>query len=389
MAESATVAQDAISPGLLGPAELDEEDLAALVREHLGRPGLQLQDWWAEPVDYPAGTPSTGLLVRVKGVAADRDGAVRWSVFVKLLQSLRHWQFLHLIPAQILEEQLEYFPWRVEADRYRSDLASLLPQGMRLPRVYRVDDLGDERIVLWLEDVQTIDAPWDIPRFERAAYLLGRLAARRAEDRLAPDERTSPVQALYYYNSARTALTLPMLQDDATWSHPLVAGAVDARLRIDTLTLATRFTAILHALGRLPQTLAHGDASPQNLLVPADDPDSFVVIDWGFSSTLLPVGFDLAQLLVGLSHAGRFDPDKLPTLHEAIITPYATGLRKEGMVVAEEQVRYGYVGSLVMQSALSALPLERLSDQPTPELERLFAIRARLARFIVDLGLAL
>jgi hypothetical protein len=45
-------------------------------------------------------------------------------------------------------------------------------------------------------------------------------------------------------------------------------------------------------------------ASPQNLLLPADDPDSVLVTDWGFGS-LLPAGFDLGQLLVGLMHAGQ------------------------------------------------------------------------------------
>ena len=56
---------------------------------------------------------------------------------------------------------------------------------------------------------------------------------------------------------------------------------------------------------------SHGDASPQNLLVPASEPDTFVVIDWSFHGPLA-VGFDLGQLLIGLAHAGRLTADVLP-----------------------------------------------------------------------------
>lgn len=57
---------------------------------------------------------------------------------------------------------------------------------------------------------------------------------------------------------------------------------------------------------RLPQTYAHGDASPQNLLLAANEPGTVIVIDWGFGS-LVPIGFDLGQLVVGLAHAGKSD----------------------------------------------------------------------------------
>ena len=69
--------------------------------------------------------------------------------------------------------------------------------------------------------------------------------------------------------------------------------------------------AVLDALDALPQCYQHGDASPQNLLVPEGNPDEFVVIDWGFDCPQA-VGFDLGQLLVGLAHAGELAPEALP-----------------------------------------------------------------------------
>ena len=60
---------------------------------------------------------------------------------------------------------------------------------------------------------------------------------------------------------------------------------------------------MLDRLDGYVQCIPHGDASPQNLLVPADDPETFVVIDVSFR-TPHALGFDLGQLLVGLTHAG-------------------------------------------------------------------------------------
>jgi len=74
---------------------------------------------------------------------------------------------------------------------------------------------------------------------------------------------------------------LPLLERDELWAHPLVAGAVDGRLRADLRVLGTRVPKLLDRMDGLP----HGDASPQNLLVPADDPDTFVAIDVSFQSS--------------------------------------------------------------------------------------------------------
>ncbi|WP_425566860.1 phosphotransferase [Sphaerisporangium flaviroseum] len=48
----------------------------------------------------------------------------------------------------------------------------------------------------------------------------------------------------------------------------------------------------------MTQTLVHGDACPQNLLIRADGSAEFVAIDWSRPGAY-PIGFDLAQLLAG------------------------------------------------------------------------------------------
>jgi Phosphotransferase enzyme family len=379
---------------LLGTARPDEATLAELVRAATGDPGATPLTAYAEHVPYQMGTPSTAALLRVRGTARRTDGStIDWSAFVKRLQSVRHWEHLELIPEQFREDFIANVPWRMEMAVLESDVAALLPEGMRLPVAYRVDEEEDERATVWMENVAESTEPWELPRFERAAYLLGRLAAKRQPHLVEPflprPGVTTPGVGLRYYVSGRVMMNaLPALADDATWEHPLLHAAVcrngEHQLRADLLRLGRRVPEVVDALDRLPQTYQHGDASPQNLLVPAGEPDTFVVIDWGFDCPQA-VGFDLGQLLIGLGHAGILEADQLRAVHEVIVDAFTEGLNTDGHVAEVEQVRYGYLGSMMLRSAFTALPLELIGMPPSEELATLFDQRVRLTRFMVDL----
>jgi hypothetical protein len=199
----------------------------------------------------------------------------------------------------------------------------------------------------------------------------------------------TPGAVLRYYTNGRVQLAaLPAIADEQTWQHPLLKAAVcNARehsLRAELLALGARLPAVLDSLDALPQTYQHGDASPQNLLVPADKPDEFVVIDWGFDSPQA-VGFDLGQLLVGLAHAGALEPEDLPAIHAVIVKAYTEGLHADGMTVPQEAVRYGYLGSMLARATFTALPLEAFGAESSDELARLFDQRIRLTRTLVEL----
>jgi Phosphotransferase enzyme family len=379
---------------LLGAARPDRSTLTELVRAVTGDPGAVPVDARAEAVDYAVGTPSTEALVRVRGTARHTDGTTTdWSVFVKRVRSVRYWEHLQSIPEPVRETFVANVPWRLEIAIHESGVAGLLPDGMRLPVAYRIDESDDERATVWMEDVVECAEPWDVDRFTRAAYLLGRLAARRqthlVEPVLARPDVTTPGVGLRFYVTGQVSMrALPALADDATWQHPLLSAAVcrngDRVLRTDLLALGRRVPQVLDALDRLPQTYQHGDASPQNLLVPAGDPGTFVVIDWGFDCPQA-VGFDLGQLLIGLGHAGLLEAEGLRAVHDVIVDAFTEGLNADGHVAGVAQVRLGYLGSLMLRSAFTALPLELLDAPPIEELAALFDQRVRLTRFMVDL----
>jgi hypothetical protein len=374
----------AAAPALGCWGALDEELLTGAVSAALGRP-VTPAGFATVPVAYQPGSPATGALLRVSGTTGDGEP---WSLFLKVLHHPRHWPRIGDLPAAIRQQFLDQFPWRMELVAWEPGFADRLPAGMRLPRLYRLAELGDDRVAVWMEDVRVLDGAWDPPRFARAAHALGGLAARRADPGLLAACGLPVGWGLRSYRSSRVEFVLPLLDRDEVWAHPLVAGAVDGRLRDDLRALGARVPELLDRMDGLPQALPHGDASPQNLLVPADDPDTFVAIDVSFQSPQA-VGFDLGQLLVGLTHAGELPAAALPEIHRRLVPAFTAGLRAAGGRATAGEVAFGYLASLVVRAGFTSLPFERLGEPPTPALAATFRERAALTRVIADLGLAL
>lgn len=371
---------------LLGPAEIPEGALAALVSDAVGRP-ITVEGWAVRPVSVSPSAVSTAAVLRVAGTAHAERQRLPWSVVVKILQSPRHWPLIDVVPADIRQQFVEAFPWRVEADVLGSELPQRLPSGIRTPRVLRIDDLGDDRIALWLEDIALADTRWDLARFTRAARLLGRWAGRRSGSAIPTPLRADAGAALRTIAAGRLArLALPQLDDDDRWTHPTLTA--DPALRIDLRTLAERVPALLDQLDTLPQAIGHGDACPQNLLVPAAAPDTFVAIDISWQCPHA-VGFDLGQLLVGLAHTGELPVEQLPPIREAIVPAYTAGLRDEGCAADPADVSYGCDASLVIRSAFTSIPVEQINQAAGPGADRALAHRVALTRYLIDLGLGL
>jgi hypothetical protein len=328
-----------------------------------------------EPVDYPFGTPTTEDAFRVRLPGE--------TLFVKIIRSFRHWPMLHALPPDLAEQAMASGLWRYEADLYMSEVGALLPPGMRLPRVHHVADLDDDRIAIVMENVEVTDRPWDADRFARAARLLARLNARltRADALPASASRVPGFMTDVHYRGRLQIADLPMLADDRTWAHPLMAP--HGELRSTLARLADDLPAVMAELCDLPQALIHGDASPQNLLTTEDG--TFVVIDWTMGG-MAAVGTDLAQLLIGLTHAGLVPVTDLPGLRTRVIDAYTAGLADEGFPAGREAVCRGLDGGLLLRSAFTALPLTRLHEPLTDELAGLIEARLALTAYLCELG---
>jgi hypothetical protein len=368
---TASALRDLLGPA--APADAFLRELAGDILSPGAAPPAAVTVTQAEPIPYDAGSPATGALTRLRGTA---DGT-SWSVFVKVLHNPRHWRGIGELPPPARAEFIAAFPWRAELAAWEPAFTHRLPDGLRVPELYRLVDLGADRIAVWMENIDADPDPWPLPRFARAAQLLGEFAAHGSDPALWAGSGLPPGYGLHRYVDGPVRRAITTIADDATWHHPALAG--HTALQAGLLDLASRIPALLDLADATPQALPHGDASPQNLLVPRSQPDTFVAIDIAFQSPH-PIGFDLAQLLVGLIHAGQLPASALPAIDSRLIPAYAAGTRAGRQPATACDIEAGYLTTLALRSGFTALPLQDL-DSATPAT---ITQRCALTRFILN-----
>ena len=368
---------------LLGPADVEDDELAAFVAADLGVRHATVLTSSVEvfPYDRPAITTAGRYLV-TGSARTDASETRTFSFFVKVIHAYTRSPLQFTVPEHLRTDAAALIPWRTEADLYRSDLRDRLPEGLTVPRAIAVRDLDEDSAALWLEQVPTRPVVWNVERHARMAYLLGRLAACRAVAPLATAVHGARTPRIYADAWLRH-IALPALTREDVWVHPLVRGAFDARLRRRLLTAADALPALLDELGDAPAATAHGDACTGNLLI-ADDRDATVMIDFGFWGRAA-LGTDLGQLILGEVQTGQRDAADLPDLEAACLAAYVAGAHAEGGIADLVQIRRTHAALMTVFSALPAVPIEHLNDEPTPQLRRLFHGRAAIARFVLDL----
>jgi hypothetical protein len=386
---------DALGAAALGPAELARVAASALRTP----PVVELVSARATAIADPASNMTTGGLWRVEGAArTPRTGrrvpaaGTRFGAVVKLVQSPLLWSGIDQLPPDFRDGLARNYPWRTEARVYASGLDGAMPAGGRLPEVYRIDELDGQRTAIWMEDVaECPDAQWSDDRFHHAATLLGRLAGSSAVRELGPDITGTwdADRVRFYLDGPGTLVFFPAVQGQGLWDVPAVAAAADPALIEGMRCLAGRAYELADEITALPALPAHGDASPQNLLVEstADGPGGgtgFAVIDWGMYGGAC-AGFDLSQLLAGRVNQGTMGAEALYRLEPLCLHAYCEGLAEAGTTVDEDTVRRGHAASMALFAGLQAVPTQRLAEPDSEELRAFVAARVGMARFVLDL----
>ena len=354
--------------------------LVRAVRRLTGRPDARLAAWEASPAVHRLENMTTRSLDRCTGAL---DDGTRWSIVAKTLHPASCSPGWSQIPPQFHSEVLEDLDWMDEPRLFRCGLADALPEGLRFPRLWGVDEAPD-RITLWMEDVPDT-TPWDLDRYRRTARALGRLHGRWPEEPATAELGLRRRDLRRLFAGKIHNFDLAIQADDSFWRQPAVAGAVDDRYRADLARLADVVPALLSRAESLPHGAAHGDATPDNFREPGDG--TVVAIDWSYGS-VAPVGADLAQLFVGRFESGAQDPGTAPDVLTAVIEGYLAGAADEGAAAERPDVERSLVTHLAVRSLFSLLIVDHRHDLPLREREALLARRAQLGRFGIDLALA-
>ena len=340
------------SPSALG---VRADDLLAILAD-AGRPGIARPSHVeVSHVRYDLTTPATAALLRVTG--QDTQGE-QWSLFCKVIQHPRHWLAERDLPDDIARTLIAAYPWKQELGLWDESFLATMPDGLRAPRLYRTIELGDDRIALWMEDVPVSQPVWDADRFASAAHLLGQWNQRASQPSLVRSLARAPHFGLKTFaGSMLRRRGLQPLADDDIWAHPWLAEAQETRAMLRAF--APRLDALMTQLDSMQLCRPHGDACPQNLLVPPDGSDSFVAID---VSQQVPtaLGCDLAQLVVGLVHAGARPASDLTEIVRATVPQYIAGLRTHGWDGHEPDVVRAFWTALLIRSGFDSIPFDGL-----------------------------
>lgn len=373
------------------------QDLADVVAAALGRATGPLASVRVASITPPGSNMTTGGLWRVTGevqaapspVKGNKAPVQEFSVIAKLTQSPLLWAGITAVPPEFREQLQARYPWRTEAQTYASGLAAALPAVVRMPQLYRISTIDDQRTVIWMADVPDRGGQWDDDRYAAAAYALGQLSGSAAVTGCVTEvaEATDMRRIAFFLDGVADQHLIPLIKGEDIWHHPAVAAAVDTELVTGLRRLTDAARIILADLAELPQVPLHGDASPQNMVGLARTADgtraAFTMLDWG-TFGLGPVGFDLGQLLAGRVNSGDIGGAQLRWLAPICLAAYCEGMADGGAEPSAAQAQRGMVGALAIFSSMFAVPLDQLQGPPSPGLNRLVAGRMDMVRFILE-----
>ncbi len=356
-----------------------DEVLTALARAATGS-AASVTAWAAEPLGHRVENLTTERLDRVELSLGDGSAL---TVVAKSLRPASAAPAFASIPPEHHQQVLRDLHWLDEPAVYRSGLDASLPEALRMPAVYLVDDTADDLITLWMEDVEDV-VPWSLDRYRRTAEALGALAGRWTGPAAAEEFGLHGRSLERLFFGRITHFDLPLQADDAFWADPHVDAAVDDRHRYDLARLADAVPGLLAQLATLPTGVCHGDATPDNFREPGDG--TVVALDWSYGH-VGHVGSDLGQLLVGRFESGVAEVDEIPEIATAILRGFVDGLDAEGSTVTPGEVRAAWATSLAVRSVFSALVLDHRPDLDGDARADLLRRRAAVARFGLDLAL--
>lgn len=341
---------------LLDPSGLDDETLASL----LG--ASRVLERRTDEVVYELQTITTEARWWVSG-RVERDGVAEdFRLVAKVLRSPDRSPVWAFIPPEGRADALEMLDWRVEPRVYASDLAAHLPADLAMPRCFGVRALDEGSAVLWIEAVDDVLDTWSDADLARAARALGRLAGSAAVAAVADrvGHPFGPVMARRYWQGRLSMQFGTAYRDASLWEHPVLAAEVDADTRARILNLLDAAPALVAEIETLPLLTAHGDGCANNLLLTAE---AVVAIDWAFFARL-PLGFDLSQLVVSDIDLGRSPASSLAHRQAVALPAYAEGLAAEGVPVGPDVLLRAHRVQAALTDAVSAVPLERLGEDP-------------------------
>ncbi|AZN38965.1 oxidoreductase family protein [Paenibacillus albus] len=323
---------------------------------------------------------TTAGIYRVHGMAHVRDEERSWSLVVKVSKPDSD---------DDKDDEQHHNYWRREALLLEAGLLDKLPQMIRAPKCYLVEEQPDGTIWMWMEHVAEGKYPQTQKQLDNVAYQLGRFNGDYLMGRQElPNEPWICRRWLKSWTvGSRKYAPNP---------HPYVNQLYKENERSMWAWfqgLERDEEQLLAALDRLPRVLAHQDLGQKNILLVRDEhsaAERIVLIDWQFMS-ISGVGEDLAKLFGVHMSTGVIPMDRVGAYRESLFDAYIDGLRAAGWEGDAALARYGFCAATALRSvwevprylAWAAQLEENPQDEQLGErmdwLEQIIAIHMQMA----------
>jgi hypothetical protein len=336
--------------------ELQSAALAPLVAQALNRSDLEILEWRVTSLGAQ-GSKSVDIgegVWRISGTARDDEGVHSWSLIRK---------GLHASDVFNARDPTSWNYWKREALAYQSGLLTDLPRILKAPQCYAVQDDGDERVWLWLEDIQESVPTWRLADYGLAAHQLGEFNGAYLCGFPLPKAELWLSRGRVW--SAAATLKSQLTQKDQLTQTPMGQYIFrgDSITRLSHLWQEAK--PLLQAFERLPVCFCHHDAFRRNLIFrkTPEGMDETVAIDWAF------LGFGRVGEEIGVTTAitiafADLPASETPALHQAVFAGYVSGLRAAGWCGDVRQVRLGYLISAAIRMAVACLAFIRVVGTP-------------------------
>jgi hypothetical protein len=237
--------------------ELQSAELTPLVAQALNKTDLEILEWRVTPLGGGASKLagiSAGVF-RVSGTARDHVGASPWSLILKGVHASDAWD---------AHDPASWNYWKRQPLALQSGLLDDLPGAVSAPGCYAVQEQADDRVWIWLEDVQEAVSTWTMAHYGPTARHFGQFNGAYLCG--TPLPRTEP-----WLSWGRVCPYVAIIQ---SWLRQLERIAQPSTLegifRGNTLARLRRLAdcePLLEAFERLPISFCHLDAFRRNLFL--------------------------------------------------------------------------------------------------------------------------
>lgn len=323
---------------------ISQEKLTSLVNLAYNHKIAEITTWSCCPINYPILHPNTGGIYRFWGEAYSHQNEKKiWSFILKIV----------CLKINDNEPSKRNF-WKREALAYKSGFLETLPDSLKAPMCFDVDEKSEDTIWLWLEEITDLfGSCWPITYYGDVARNLGHFNGKYLQ--------RIPTYSWLAKNCLRSwveynAYIMDGIESKDIWEQPIIQRNFPVPIIDDILRLWTNREVLLNALDRLPQTLCHGDAYPPNLFAVRNKEgyNKTVAIDWTYIG-IGAIGEEISQFVVGSLMWFKIDVAQALKLEQIVFKNYIEGLRKSGWNGNEKQVRFGYTASAALRWGIAGL----------------------------------